>query len=94
MCGWLQDVKVYEERISQVKMRLSPLSRYPNVLPYQRWLISQRPMVKGSGVPCFLIRQHFLSNLYDRMSTRPFLSAVEKKWITYQLFRALEQLQR
>jgi phosphoinositide-3-kinase regulatory subunit 4 len=90
----LQDLRVYEEKMAVIRRRLSPHTKYPNVLPYQRWLLSPRPFVRGSGVPSFLIRQHFLSNLYDRISTRPFLSPVEKKWMTYQLLRALEQLQR
>jgi serine/threonine protein kinase len=28
---------------------------------------------------------------YDRLSTRPFLSTIEKKWIVYQLFKAVTQ---
>ena len=80
-----------EERIAYIKRRLSPLDRYPNVLPYQQWLLPQRPPTKGQGLPCFLIRQYFVSNLYDRFSTRPFLAPIEKKWITFQLFKALEQ---
>lgn len=27
----------------------------------------------------------------DRLHTRPFLSPVERKWVAYQLIRALEQ---
>jgi hypothetical protein len=34
---------------------------------------------------CFLVRRYFFSNLYDRLSTRPFLDAAEKRWIVYQL---------
>jgi phosphoinositide-3-kinase regulatory subunit 4 len=32
-------------------------------------------------------------SLYDRISTRPFLTPIEKKWITFQLLCALEQCQ-
>ncbi|KIJ63655.1 hypothetical protein HYDPIDRAFT_175967 [Hydnomerulius pinastri MD-312] len=37
----------------------------------------------------YLIRQWIASNLYDRISTRPFLSIIEKKWIAFQLLTAL-----
>lgn len=30
-------------------------------------------------------------SLYDRLSTRPFLTAIEKKWITFQVLCALHQ---
>lgn len=39
----------------------------------------------------YLVRQYLRSNLYDRISTRPFLENIEKLWITYQLLRGLEQ---
>jgi len=38
-----------------------------------------------------LFRQYVHDNLYDRISTRPFLNLVEKKWIVFQLLCALEQ---
>ena len=38
-----------------------------------------------------LIRQYVKDSLYDRISTRPFLSPVEKKWIAYQLLCAVNQ---
>ena len=28
----------------------------------------------------YAMRQHLFSNLYDRLSTRPFLTALEKRW--------------
>ena len=34
----------------------------------------------------FLLRQYFFSNLHDRISTRPFLSLIEKKWLAFQVF--------
>ena len=39
----------------------------------------------------FLIRQYLASNLFDRLSTRPFLKDVEKRWIAYQILQALDQ---
>ena len=35
------------------------------------------------------MRQYAHSTLYDRVSMRPFLSDIEKRWVTYQLLHAL-----
>lgn len=37
----------------------------------------------------YLVRQYIYSSLYDRMSTRPFLEDIEKKWLAFQLLCAL-----
>ena len=36
-------------------------------------------------------RQHIHLTLHDRILTRPFLSAAEKKWLVFQLLHALAQ---
>lgn len=36
-----------------------------------------------------LVRQYIHSSLYDRMSIRPFLEGIEKKWIAFQLLCAV-----
>lgn len=38
-----------------------------------------------------LCRPYQKCTLYDRLSTRPFLLDVEKKWIAFQLLKALAQ---
>ncbi|KAG9284442.1 hypothetical protein G9A89_023699 [Geosiphon pyriformis] len=53
------------------------LSEVPNAFAYQRILETEK-----AG---YLIRQYFFSSLYDRISTRPFLNLIEKRWITYQI---------
>lgn len=35
------------------------------------------------------MRQYLYSSLYDRMSTRPFLEDIEKKWLAFQLLQAI-----
>ncbi|OJD15304.1 VPS15 protein kinase [Emergomyces pasteurianus Ep9510] len=57
------------------------LEDVPNALGYQRIL--------ETGTGGYLVRQYIHSSLYDRMSTRPFLEDIEKKWIAYQLLSAL-----
>lgn len=39
----------------------------------------------------FVTRQYIKSSLYDRISTRPFLSSIEKKWLAFQFLYALKQ---
>ncbi|KAK2812896.1 hypothetical protein FQN50_000917 [Emmonsiellopsis sp. PD_5] len=57
------------------------LEDVPNALGYQRIL--------ETSTGGYLVRQYIHSSLYDRMSTRPFLEEIEKKWIAYQLLCAL-----
>ena len=57
------------------------LADIPNALPYQR--------IVETETNAFLVRQYLYSSLYDRMSTRPFLEDIEKKWLAFQLLCAL-----
>lgn len=57
----------------------------PNVIPYADFQLSSKYNV------AFMVRQYFASNLYDRICSRPFLTMIEKKWIAFQILRALEQ---
>ncbi|KAG0277458.1 Serine/threonine-protein kinase [Linnemannia exigua] len=57
------------------------LSDVPNAIAFQKVLETER-----AG---YLIRQYFFSSLYDRISTRPFMNLIEKKWVTYQLLKGL-----
>jgi serine/threonine protein kinase len=69
---------------------LSP-TKFPSLMPYQMWIKStSRMKSSASSLPVYLIRQYFHSNLYDRLSTRPFLNNLEKYWIIYQLLKCLE----
>ncbi|KAI9313626.1 hypothetical protein BX666DRAFT_1978506 [Dichotomocladium elegans] len=52
-----------------------------NTFPFQRILETDKA--------AYLVRQYFYSSLYDRVSTRPFLTLIEKKWIAYQVLRAV-----
>ncbi|KAG6380174.1 hypothetical protein JVT61DRAFT_8263 [Boletus reticuloceps] len=63
------------------KVDRDALQDIPNVYTHQAFVETDK-----AG---FLIRQWIASNLYDRISTRPFLSVIEKKWIVYQLLTAL-----
>ncbi|RPD52474.1 ARM repeat-containing protein [Lentinus tigrinus ALCF2SS1-7] len=65
----------------RLKMEREALADIPNVYSYQSFVETDK-----AG---YVIRQWVASNLYDRISTRPFLSLVEKKWIAFQILNAL-----
>ena len=47
--------------------------------------------IHEGGRAGFIIRQYGKYSLYDRISTRPFLTNLEKRWLAFQLLLALEQ---
>ncbi|EPY49455.1 VPS15 protein kinase Ppk19 [Schizosaccharomyces cryophilus OY26] len=57
------------------------LEKSPNVLPYTKTLVTLRA--------AYLMRPYVAHNLYDRISTRPFLDSAEKKWIMFQLLKGI-----
>ncbi|KAH8918155.1 kinase-like protein, partial [Atractiella rhizophila] len=67
--------------VRKLKSEKEELALIPNVLPYDRILETEK-----AG---YLIRSWKHISLYDRISTRPFLKEVEKKWIVFQLLTAL-----
>ncbi|KIW34168.1 uncharacterized protein PV07_00963 [Cladophialophora immunda] len=69
------------EYIRQLTEERSILADIPNALGYQRII-----EVPSGG---FLVRQYMFSSVYDRMSTRPFLEDIEKKWLAFQLLCAV-----
>jgi WD40 repeat protein len=83
-----QILQFYAKQLSYIWRNLSP-AKYPNLLPYQVWLKSSSRQ-KAQGTPVYLIRQYLSTNLYDRLSTRPFLHEYEKLWIIYQLIKCME----
>ncbi|KAI8460705.1 VPS15 protein kinase [Phakopsora pachyrhizi] len=67
--------------LRRLKLESELLKDIPNVLTYQKSIETEK-----AG---YLIRQWLTNNLYDRISTRPFLSLAEKKWIAFQLLMAM-----
>jgi phosphoinositide-3-kinase regulatory subunit 4 len=57
------------------------LADVPNALGFQRVIETET-----NG---YLVRQFLYSSLYDRLSNRPFLEDIEKKWLAFQLLCAL-----
>ena len=71
-------IQKYVKKITEERNALAAI---PNALGYQRIV------EVGSGG--FLVRQYIFSSVYDRLSTRPFLEDIEKKWLAYQLLCAI-----
>ncbi|KAG9029158.1 Serine/threonine-protein kinase [Tulasnella sp. JGI-2019a] len=69
----------YRKRLKTEREALVDL---PNVYNYQTFFETEK-----AG---YMIRQWLLSSLYDRISTRPFLSIIEKKWIAFQILTGLQ----
>lgn len=66
--------------ISRTEQRKA-LATVPNALAFQRIIETET-----NG---YLVRQFMYSSLYDRLSNRPFLEDIEKKWLAFQLLCAL-----
>ncbi|GMH03346.1 hypothetical protein Nepgr_005185 [Nepenthes gracilis] len=76
------DLREYERRLYKIRETFHALN-HPHVWPFQFWLETDKA--------AYLLRQYFFNNLRDRLSTRPFLSLVEKKWLAFQLLYAVKQ---
>ncbi|GAB4852674.1 Serine/threonine-protein kinase [Ancistrocladus abbreviatus] len=76
------DLREYERRLFKIRETFRALE-HPHVWPFQFWLETDKA--------AYLLRQYFFNNLHDRLSTRPFLSLVEKKWLAFQLLDAVKQ---
>ncbi|KFY96483.1 hypothetical protein V498_02659 [Pseudogymnoascus sp. VKM F-4517 (FW-2822)] len=78
-------VKPYVMKLDKYRKRIieerEALADIPNALGYERIIETE-----NNG---YLVRQYLYSSLYDRMSTRPFLEDIEKKWLAFQLLCAL-----
>lgn len=68
---------------SKAEVIRAKLSSAVNCLPFQRAVLTDK-----AG---FLVREFVKYSLYDRMSTRPFFTNIEKKWIAFQVLYALHK---
>ncbi|KAI9005053.1 hypothetical protein DFJ74DRAFT_403557 [Hyaloraphidium curvatum] len=70
--------------IEELRRERRALESVPNVLFHQRIIETERA--------AYSVRQYVFSSLYDRLSTRPFLCPIEKKWIAFQLLKGLSDI--
>ncbi|ELT97398.1 hypothetical protein CAPTEDRAFT_159025 [Capitella teleta] len=73
----------YKDHLDQILVQLLGAS---NCLPFQKATVSDKAAL--------LYRQYIKDSLYDRISTRPFLNGIEKRWLAFQLLCALNQAHR
>jgi phosphoinositide-3-kinase regulatory subunit 4 len=83
-----EDLQSAATKLTSLWKTLSP-TKFPSLMPYQMWIRSTA-RIKTPNIPVYLIRQYFHYNLFDRLSTRPFLNELEKYWIIFQLLKCLE----
>ncbi|KAF0698480.1 Aste57867_10903 [Aphanomyces stellatus] len=74
-----------KNQLAQLFAAINSVESCPNLIPYSVFEMGTKANA------AFLVRQYFVANLYDRIYTRPFLTDIEKKWIAFQLLKALEQ---
>ncbi|KAG5888474.1 hypothetical protein JTB14_022104 [Gonioctena quinquepunctata] len=70
----------YKDHLEEVRKKLSSAV---NCIPYQKIILTDK-----AGI---IMREYVKYSLYDRISTRPFLTNIEKRWITFQILYALHQ---
>ncbi|XP_060527972.1 phosphoinositide 3-kinase regulatory subunit 4 [Cylas formicarius] len=70
----------YKDHLEDIRKKLSASV---NCTPYQKFILTEK-----AGL---IMREYVKYSLYDRISTRPFLTDIEKKWITFQILYALHQ---
>uniref|UniRef100_A0A8C7Z116 non-specific serine/threonine protein kinase n=1 Tax=Oryzias sinensis TaxID=183150 RepID=A0A8C7Z116_9TELE len=70
----------YKQEVEELKIRLHSCQ---NCLPFQKANLTEKAAI--------LFRQYVRDNLYDRISTRPFLNNVEKRWLAFQILSAVDQ---
>lgn len=77
------DLDKYAKKIQRIDSAVRKL-KLPHALPYEDALETDRA--------AYLVRQCLYSSLQDRISSHPFLTQVEKRWIVFQMLRALADL--
>lgn len=76
-------LETHAERVIYIQ---KSLANAVNCLPFQRVQVTEKVAL--------VMREYVKHSLYDRVSTRPFLTSLEKKWITFQVLCALHQCHR
>ncbi|KAF1821881.1 protein kinase WD40 [Dissoconium aciculare CBS 342.82] len=81
ICNKANQTVSFKEYARKLREQRQALRGIPNVLTYQR--------IRESNTIGVLVRQFIHNSLYDRISIRPFLEGIEKKWIAFQLLCAV-----
>lgn len=98
-------LETHAERVMYIQKNLS---NAVNCLPFQRVQVKNKfskfnrvlftyrliNIFQVTEKVALVMREYVKHSLYDRVSTRPFLTSLEKKWITFQVLCALHQCHR
>lgn len=71
------------QRIFELRSAFT-LYRTPHAVPYGLSFVGMKHNA------AFMVRQHTGTSLADRVHSRPFLSYIERLWLTFQLLKALQ----
>ena len=78
-------IQEHKLKLEQIKESIR-VSGELGSLPYIDCIVNEKCVI--------ILRQYIKYNLYDRLSTRPFLTSIEKRWIAYQLLRCIQALHK
>jgi phosphoinositide-3-kinase regulatory subunit 4 len=90
-----------DAELKRLRTILSDPAKHPHILSYARWIVgpmstqANAPASPANNIvsrPIHLLRQHAHASLSDRLVSRPFLTLIEKNWITFQLLNAIQSL--
>jgi phosphoinositide-3-kinase regulatory subunit 4 len=73
-------LSTYKDQLEEIRKKLSSAV---NCIPFQKIILTDKASL--------IVREYVKYSLYDRISTRPFLTNIEKRWITFQILYALHQ---
>ena len=76
----------YNDALMQVANALAKVQN-PHV-----WPTSHKRGIYRTENSIHLVRQYFAASLASRISSRPFLTIADKKWLGWQLLKSLEQM--
>jgi len=88
-------IQNYENELRRIRKLVGNPNTHPNVLPYQSVLVGAPVARDRSGnmyQTVYLLRQHCMMTLADRLATRPFLTKIEKSFMGYQILRAVQSI--
>jgi phosphoinositide-3-kinase regulatory subunit 4 len=82
-----QEMKMFSKHVESMKeiRELYNIKTSPNIAP----IIIVNDNIQNAGI---IIRQYYSYNLKERTACMPYLTPIEKKWISFQLIYALMQL--
>uniref|UniRef100_A0A6G1SFN2 non-specific serine/threonine protein kinase n=1 Tax=Aceria tosichella TaxID=561515 RepID=A0A6G1SFN2_9ACAR len=78
-------IQEHKLKIEQIRDTLRASGELSS-LPFLNCLVNDKCVI--------ILRQYVKYNLYDRLSTRPFLTSIEKRWLAYQLLRCIQSLHK